>query len=489
MSRRRVGILLAAAAGSALAAAAMASELQWQRQAAGMDAAAADGNYAREELHHAWSQMISDLHAARATLEAPQNFAAPYGDQNLATGYRYLLGHVHRLIETELHQAENHPYLMRYPSQFTKFGLDNADTKYLYAPIEPNSTYLLIGRSENSSHWRGKAPARRGLLAPRHVTFEVQSLLPGDSGEISELRAGDQIVTASINAFDLEQGRDGSFEIMISPARPAGYAGNHLQTITGPEEAPVQARHLMIREVFEDWARERSLYLEIVKIGKAGTAPAAPEAAVIGTGLREIGRKTSNHVRFWNELYGKALEPFADTNGDGVRRFPKNCLGVPGLSAADDGPLRSVSGGTWELHEDEALIIELTLPGKPFYAGLQLTDFWGQSLDYANRTTSLNLKQSVTDEDSVRRYVVAHRDPGLSNWLDAGGLKAGYILQTLHYLQPPADGEAVQVNCQTVKFDELEGALPEKSLRLDALARRKQIMGRQQHVARRYRQY
>ena len=81
-----------------------------------------------------------------------------------------------------------------------------------------------------------------------------------------------------------------------------------------------------------------------------------------------------------------------------------------------------------DLAPDEALIIEDRLADPPVYTGFNLSNFWGESYDYANHTSSLNDFQAKPDADGVVRYVVAHRDPGVANWLDPGGHERGTLV-------------------------------------------------------------
>jgi len=50
-----------------------------------------------------------------------------------------------------------------------------------------------------------------------------------------------------------------------------------------------------------------------------------------------------------------------------------------------------------------------------------LQDVFMLSFDYWSRTTSFNMTQMAADEDGFFTYVIAHRDPGVHNWLDTGG--------------------------------------------------------------------
>jgi hypothetical protein len=50
-----------------------------------------------------------------------------------------------------------------------------------------------------------------------------------------------------------------------------------------------------------------------------------------------------------------------------------------------------------------------------------------QTFDYETRTISLNRKQVLYEEDGSFRIVVAHRDPGMPNWLDTEGRPFGIM--------------------------------------------------------------
>ena len=50
-----------------------------------------------------------------------------------------------------------------------------------------------------------------------------------------------------------------------------------------------------------------------------------------------------------------------------------------------------------------------------------------QTLDFANRPVSLNRKQTRLEPDGSFQMILAHRDPGLPNWLDTEGRAFGLI--------------------------------------------------------------
>ena len=145
------------------------------------------------------------------------------------------------------------------------------------------------------------------------------------------------------------------------------------------------------------------------------------------------------------------------------------------------------SGGMYVLQEDEALIIEQTIPVMPNYTGINLNNIWGESFDYANYQSSLNNVQAAIDCDGKVRYVIAHQDPGIQNWLDTTGHYTGMLSQRWAYTDTPNELPTLEVT--KVNFSDIDKHLPEKTSRVTASKRKEIIRIRQEHVQRRFRQY
>ena len=76
--------------------------------------------------------------------------------------------------------------------------------------------------------------------------------------------------------------------------------------------------------------------------------------------------------------------------------------------------------GSYELDEDEALVIEGRSPACAFWN----VCLWNQFLhtyDYAYERVTLNGDQAVYEPDGSWRLVVARRDPGHPNWISTAG--------------------------------------------------------------------
>ncbi|MCY4135413.1 MAG: hypothetical protein OXG30_10965 [bacterium] len=69
---------------------------------------------------------------------------------------------------------------------------------------------------------------------------------------------------------------------------------------------------------------------------------------------------------------------------------------------------------------DEALVMEGRIP-EGLFTNVVIWNELGQTADYLERTVSLNDAQMEMGEDRRYRVVIAHRDPGVPNWLDTCG--------------------------------------------------------------------
>lgn len=440
---------------------------------------------ARAELRAAWDRMIAELARAREAIDDPALYPPPPTGRNLAEGYRYLLGFVYGAIERAFGDAA-YPYFRRAIQPIDKATIDNPDAIYLCAPLDASSTYRIEGRAADSRHWQSGTPAASGPIAPRYVIFEATTAYAGDSGSLSELSPAVRTNTGTLDSSKLVVQADGSFEILLAPERPAGHTGNFIPT----RRAEHSAAYLVLRELYHDWEREVALDLHIERIESVGEHPAPLDPPGVARNMQTIGEIVGNQMRFWNEFYAVVLETYGDMNGDGKRFMPRNDLNTPSFAAIQTGggqTTNAYAGGVFELDPDEALIVEARVPEPAAYEGFQLSNLWGESLDCANHPASLNRHQVDVDPDGVVRYVVAHRDPGVPNWLDTTGLREGFMAMRWTYSAKPEQMPTVAVS--KVAFADVLTRLPATTRRVSLQERRAQIHARQRHFQRRYRQY
>ena len=92
-------------------------------------------------------------------------------------------------------------------------------------------------------------------------------------------------------------------------------------------------------------------------------------------------------------------------------------------------------------------------------------------------------------EDGIQRWVVAHRDPGVLNWLDTTGLPKGYLSHRWAYSELPPKSEWPTITGKKIRFDEIRQHFPADMPVLSEAARRQAVGIRQAHVQRRYRAF
>src|SRR5207247_9170986 len=106
---------------------------------------------------------------------------------------------------------------------------------------------------------------------------------------------------------------------------------------------------------------------------------------------------------------------------------------------------------------------------------------WWEGLGSANRQAGLNVWQAVLDPDGVFRAIVAHRDPGVANWLDTVGHRQGpMIFRWLRAADAPVPATRV------VPLADLDAVLPADTGRVHPESRRQTIAARRAGVRRRF---
>ena len=427
------------------------------------------------ELRAAWIDLIDGLNRARDAIDSPDLHAPPETERGLAEGYRYLLGFTFGAIERAFCEDPDFPYFRRAIQPVDKATIDNADALYLSASIDGDKSYRVKG-------------ALVGAKAPQYVIFEAHTAYAGDSGSLAELSPSQRAITGSLDSTDLVVGDDGQFEILVAPQRPADYTGNYIASRQAENAKP--ARFLIVRILFHDWENEVSPDLQIVQVGQEGAHPPPIDTAGAAMRVRRVGEIVENQMKFWNEFYDIVLEAHGDRNGDGRTFMPRNGLNDPARAnlATGGGQCTNVySGGMFDLERDEALLIEVDAPVTPPYNGFHLGNLWGESLDYANHATSLNGFQAEPDPDGMTRYVIAHTDPSVPNWLDTTGHQQGFM--TLRWTYPESPDDLPKVNVSKLPLTDVREHLPAATRVVSAEERKEQIRIRQEHVQRRYRQY
>jgi hypothetical protein len=453
------------------------------------------------DLRAAWDDLVAELGRARDAIDQPELMPAPGSDRNLAEGYRYLMGFVHSAVERAFFEDPKSPFVRHMLHILNKGTIDNADAIYFAAPVDGRESYVLRGRVGDHRHWRGEPPASSGPKAPQYLIFELSSgCIAGDSGSLRELRPGVKAQTGRLDSGELEVEGDGSFEILLAPDRPSSHTGNFISTwrrTSRPspddptESLDRYATYLSGRQLFYDWEREAPTPLTLERLGAAGEHPLpyGPDAAAAE--LRRTGELVRGQMHFWNEFNTVLLETYGKRDGqEGERFMPRNAFNPVNAASRATGGGQSTNlyaGGVWELGPDEALVIESRVRHEPQYTGIGLANLWGESLDFANHQASLNGFQAEVDDDGGLRFVLAHRDPGVPNWLDTTGHPEGYMSPRWSYSETPPPDQWPTISAKKVAFGDVRAHLPPGVRTVSREERAERIRVRREHVQRRYR--
>ncbi len=326
------------------------------------------------------------FHALLDTLrDADQTFlTGPRADMDalgIAEGYRHLTHLLGYALDLYLEGDPERPVFTPLASPTQKILGDNVDSLYHFAPLRGDRRYRIRGRRGNEVY----------------LAFCVYGGRP--DGEWSER------VVANLSQRDLVCDADGGFEIVLAPA-PAATAANAITL------AP-DAVCVIVRQYFMDRADLRPATFAIAPCDRV-VAPPALDDATLARRLRAVAtfvRETIQFAPLPSGLPPNLLGPAMPWNPN-----------VPGWGTPDN----VYSLGLFRLEPDEALVIEGRSP-RCVYFGAQLWNRYMQSLDYRYHRVSLNASEITFEVDGSFRLVVAHRDPGMPNWLATAGHREGIV--------------------------------------------------------------
>jgi len=457
----------------------------------------ADIDKEKSALRAAWDDLIADMQAAREVIDDPALLGPESSSRVLAEGYRYLSGFIHHGIERSFHEDPDFPAFRNALSIFNKSTIENSDAIYFYSPVDGRKNYRITANIADFRHWGGKPQAAAVPKAPQYLIFECSSgPMSGDTGTLKELMPGVRSGFGSLDSSELVVGPNGELEIGLGPNKPAGFEGNWITThkppsLKDPEGKERYASYISGRQLFYDWEYEEPIHFNITCLDTAGEHPAALTPESSAEHLRTMGSIIRGQMQFWMQFYDVLLNYHGTHPADGGRYFmPINEYNKPNGASSDTGGGMSTNvyaGGIFDLAEDEALYVEATYTGDPVYTSMHLGNLWGESPDYANHQSSLNLHQMYIGEDGKQRWLIAHKDPGVQNWVDTTGLPKGFLSHRWAYSEIPPEEDWPTIKAKKISLSEVGDYMPADMPRLTPEQRREEIKIRQAHVQKRFR--
>ena len=350
-----------------------------------------------------WTTFCDSLKRSGLQILRPE---APQDAFSRAEGYRYLTRLLRIALEMHVEFADpDFPGFLVPSHETAKIGADNPDNMYQYARLNGRNDYRVRGH--------------RGSVS--YLSFGSQKGGYETDGKMEQ--------TGFIDAHRLQFEADGSFELILSLTP---HPGNWL-----PLEAASNA--LVVRQTFLDRGTEKPAQLTIERIG-SDTKPQPLDPVKLHAGLLNAAQFVENTSKL-----------FADW-AQGYQAHPNQ------LPPADQAACQAVGGDPnifyyhsyWELADDEALVIDVaSVPDCDFW-NFQVDNYWMESLDYRYHRIHLNKHSARCNGNGGVTMVLAHRDPGLPNWLETAGHRVGTMA-----MRWVGATEHVHPTTRVVKFAEL----------------------------------
>ncbi len=330
------------------------------------------GTYETTEAFHELMSTLAELD--RRFLEGERAVA---DESSVLEGYRWIPTILQVAMDAFVWADPANPRFVDIVGPYKKWGGDNSDAFYQYAPIDPHRTYRVTGRTGDAVY----------------LSLTVY-------GGPSDGRYSERIV-GWLNDRQMQIESDGTFEVILSPR---SHSGNWIRlepdavcTITRDYLIdPVDSRRMEWHiESLDPPGTYRSNDADTARRFRAATTWVRQQAQLVPL---DLGRPNSV-----DEPYGVPTTTFGWAAGDAAYAM-----------------------GSFELADGEALVIEGRSPACAFW-NLCLWNQFLHTYNYDYERVTINGGQVSYHPDGSWTIVVAHHDPGHPNWVSTAGHPRGRI--------------------------------------------------------------
>jgi len=326
----------------------------------------------------AWAEFCDALKAAGEEVLRP-GLDDPL---DIAEGYRMLTRLLRGSLESRLEYGDpRYPQLICVCHETIKIVAENPDNLYLGSSIAGRYDYRVWGT-------RGDA---------RWISFNTFNA-GGFGGK------GGRGTGSTLHEHQLEIAPDGTFEVFLSQReQPGNWLALEPDTTS-----------LTIRQTFLHKDEDGPAVLHIERLGADGPPPPLDPAhlAISLTTSVAYVRAVTAIGASWAERNAAHPNVFFDAQRDDTRLFA-------------DPQIRWHMAYV-ELDIDDALVVDLVPPACDYWMAA-LHNHWMETLDYRYHPVTLNNATASAAADGSVRVVVAHRDPGVPNWLSLAGHDRGVL--------------------------------------------------------------
>lgn len=337
----------------------------------------------------AWAALVAGMQRAGEKLD---RVTADLDPAERADGYRAML----RALNNHLGRFETdreRPELVAFNEWREKMLMDNPDFKYWVADIRDDRTYRITGSMGDAV---------------------FLSVTVYRSGGVLDAQA-----TSRLDSDTITIGDDGSFEIVISKERP--------DDDTPWIELLDDSTSVWVRQFYADVERDRLGGCEIV-----AADPAPPEAYIHPARFdHQLGRLGKVMTSLPTMLERSVEYDLAHTNE--IRHWSEMTNG-----AAFTEPGIHYLRGSWDLDDDQALLVEGTAPACRYW-NILLYSRYCNSLDHRRRPVSATNATATLAGDRYRFALSAAPPASGADWLDTEGRRFGMFV--MRFLLPEHEPE------------------------------------------------
>tara|TARA_R110002049_G_scaffold53223_22_gene149051 strand:+ start:3252 stop:4436 length:1185 start_codon:yes stop_codon:yes gene_type:complete len=336
------------------------------------------------------AQALAELQQALDELEVA--FASPEWKlrtpQDYAEARRVMLHALMHGLQSWLEADPARPFFTPFINQHKKLLGDNPDARYYTAVIDDQHSYRIRGNLAGATY--------------TSFTIELGAGTDGDG------------IGSTLNDTQFSADENGDYEIILSAEKAEG---NWLPLTKGASS--VTTRHYYEREQSINNDRLHHIPIDIQNLEKVPPRQ-SPNDADIAAGIRRVTTFVKGNVITMNN----------DNSPSWVSRVPNQFV-PPKKDDSHEAITYAARDNVYSmapfvLGPDQALLIRGRFPDCRF-SNVVLFNRFLQTLDYEERTISLNRAQTVLDEDGNFEMILAHRDPGRPNWLDTEGRPYGIM--------------------------------------------------------------
>jgi hypothetical protein len=330
----------------------------------------------------ALAELMASLQELEISFEKPQWRLRTADD--FAAARRMLLHALIHALQTWFEADPARPFFVSFVNKHKKMLGDNPDARYHQAAISSSHRYRIFGNVADATY----------------TSFTVEQ----DSGGLAY----------TLNDTQFEVDEQGNYEIFASAEKAEG---NWLRL---PADASsIVTRHYYERELSVQNDQLHCIPLGIENLDEAGPRDRANDAEV-AAGIRRVtaflqrnvvAMDNSNSPAWVSRVPNQFVPPKVDDSNLAISYAAKD---------------NTYAMAPFVLQSNQALVIRGHWP-KCRFASVLLHDQFLQSFDYETRTISLNRAQTQLEADGSFKIVVAHKDPGMPNWLDTEGRLFGIM--------------------------------------------------------------